>query len=348
MARCVLGFSSSALDSNHPHLHSNINNTNKQPQATNLAKADPTTGGQRTAAALSTVSVTVTGCPGPVVRVDVIDAAPRVVAGTRWALTAFVDSPSLRMHYSARERVEFSAGYVPAPAPEAALLVGAVRLQNVGSAPASVQGVQVEVAAAAAAVPDAPPTTATAAGAAAAAPPPPPASFAAECPLGPMGRLPAGATVVCRFAVPYAHARSGTVVARAVLAGGGERSSRPRPFDYDAWVRRVAGGGCAIAADGFLAGPGHLRPNSTSRPPSAAAPQLVCGGQSVSFGARLGPFGSRSCGRHAVTYVARVSPVADDPPEPSQAASATVQLDIVGCPGAAGGGGGGRGGAGGG
>ena len=314
----------------HPHAYTPA-------QATNLAKADPTSGAQRTAAALSSVSVTVTGCPGAAVRVEVLDAAPRVVAATRWALTAFADAPSLTMHYAARERVEFSAGYVPSPAPEARLLVGALRLRNLGAAGAEVASVQVEVA------PDA---SATGGGNGSAVAP---ASFAAECPLGPTGRLPAGAAVTCRFAVPYAHARGGTVVARAVLAdGAGERLSRPRPFDYaTSAVRRVAAGACAVAADGFLAGGDHLRPNSTSRPPQAAAPQLICGAQSVSFGARLGPFGSRACGRYLVTYVARVSPASDDDaPAPSQAASATVQLDIVGCPRS--GGGGGSGGSGGG
>ncbi|GBF98075.1 hypothetical protein Rsub_10303 [Raphidocelis subcapitata] len=280
--------------------------------ATNLAKADPIAGPQRTASALSDLTLTVTGCPGAVVRADVLDVAPQLLAGSEWGLTAFADAREVRVPWSKSVNVEFTSSYVPAPASASQMLVGAVRLQNLGTAPASLAGVEVEVSSGAGGAP---------------------ASVEAECPLGADGRLAAGVSLICRFAAPYPTNSSGAVVARALLAGGaGERASRPRVFDFQQSFRRVDAGGCAIAADGFASGPGLLAPNSTTRPAEAEAPRLICDGQTYSFGARLGPFDKRACGTYSVTYAARVNPVAGDLPVPSQSATASVRLSVTGCP----------------
>jgi hypothetical protein len=341
-------------------------------QATNLAKANPTTGPQRTAAATSDVTLTVTGCPGPAVRVEVLGVQPQRLSGAAWGVAAFSDSAAVTLHWSRTARVEFSATYVPAAAPEAQLLVGSVRVQNLGSAPARVSSVQVEVA----------PDSST------------PVSVAAECPMGPNARLAAGVSVTCRFAAPYSLPRSGTVTARALLAAGaGERTSAPRAFDFDQELARIATGGCAMAADGFAPpGASVLSPNSTSRPPEAEAPIMVCNGHSISFGAQLGPYNKGACGTYTVsgspfrgaigweqsmwplhrhqegrrssrrlpcgpggrgvdaaaaaanprssragpsqvTYLARVNPVAGDLPVAPQSAAASVRLTVIGCPG---------------
>jgi hypothetical protein len=250
-------------------------------QATNLARANPTTGPQRTASALADVTLTVSGCPGAVVRAEVLDARLERQTGAAWGAAAFADASAVTLHWSRAARVEFSASYAPAPAPAATLLVGAVRVQNLGTAAAPISSVQVEV------TPD---------GGA-------PASVAAECPMGPYAWLPPGVSVTCRFAAPYAAGRGGAVVARALLGGAGERASAPRAFEFD-FARgppRTDTGGCAAAADGFAPpGGGALAPNATSRPAEAAAPAVICNGHSVSFAATLGPFTSASCGTYTV------------------------------------------------
>ncbi len=255
------------------------------------------------------------------VKTDVLEVAPQIISGARWGLTAGADSAAVTIHWSRTARVEFNAGYAPLPAPAVQLLVGTLRLQNLGSGAAHVTGVQVEVAAAGGDEP--------------------PVSVAAECPLGATGLLAGGVTMMCRFAAPYGRNASGTVTARAVLAGsGGERSSRPRPFDFEQTVKRVNAGDCAVAADGFVSaaaavdggGGLMLAPNSTSRPAEAAAPQMICNGQTVSFDAKFGPYSSRSCGTYLVTYQTRINPISGDLPVASQAASANVRLTITGCP----------------
>ncbi|KIZ05878.1 hypothetical protein MNEG_2085 [Monoraphidium neglectum] len=280
--------------------------------ASNMVKADPTSGPQRTAAALADVTLTVKGCPGAVVRPEVLSAVPQVLSGSMWGISAYVDAPTITLHWSRSARVEFSAGYVPKPAATLQVIAGAARVQNLGSAAAQLSSVQAEVAAADGLAP--------------------PASVAADCGLPADGTLAAGASVVCRFAAPYPDASSGSVSVRALLAGGaGDRSSRPLTFDFGQTVKRVAAGGCAVVSDGFLSGGSQLAPNSTSRPREAEAPQMICDGQSISFGAQLGPYTRKSCGSYLVTYMARVNPVTGDMPVPAQSASSTVQLTITGC-----------------
>jgi hypothetical protein len=254
---------------------------NSHRQASNMVKADPTSGPQRTAAALADVTLTVKGCPGAVVRPEVLSAVPQVLSGSMWGISAYVDAPTITLHWSRSARVEFSAGYVPKPAATLQVIAGAARVQNLGSAAAQLSSVQAEVAAADGLAP--------------------PASVAADCGLPADGTLAAGASVVCRVAAPYPDASSGSVSVRALLAGGaGDRSSRPLTFDFGQTVKRVAAGGCAVVSDGFLSGGSQLAPNSTSRPREAEAPQMICDGQSISFGAQLGPYTRKSCGSYLV------------------------------------------------
>lgn len=218
-------------------------------------------------------------------RAEVLSAAPQLLSGSVWGVSAYVDTPAVSLHWSRAARVEFSANYVPTPAASLQVVAGALRLQNLGTVPAQLASVQVEVAPGGGGD-----TNVTA-----------PASVAADCALGPSMILSAGASIVCRFTAPYSLQRSGAVTARVLLANGaGERASKPLAFDFGQSLKRVAAGGCAIAADGFLTGGPQLLPNSTSRPAEAEAPQRICYGQSVSFGAKLGPFSSRGCGSYLV------------------------------------------------
>lgn len=230
---------------------------------------------------MSDVTITVTGCPGPVLKADIVEVTPQLLSGSMWAINAYVDTPQLTLHWSKSGRVEFSSSFVPIPANKAQVLVGTVRVQNLGTAPAKVASVQVEVNSGSGQAP---------------------VSVPADCPLPVDRQVAAGVTLMCHFVAPYAQARSGSVAARVLLAaGGGERSSKAVPFDFSSTFVAVDAGDCAVVADGFMTERGQLKPNSTSRPAEAEKPQMICNGQSFSFGARVGPFTSKSCGSYLVS-----------------------------------------------
>lgn len=274
-------------------------------QAVHVATASPTSGPSLLGSASSSISIRVTGCPGAVAALAVTDLQLQLLQPVSWSVTsqAAVDPSlgSLQLDAGSSREVAYSIRYLAQPQPRVRQLVGTVGVSNLGQAHLRLQQVLVEL------MPMSPSNLGQ-----------PPVILPVKCPLssssssswvagaGTAAALQAaadaapGSSLHCSFAGPVPQGLVGAVAVTArVLQPDGTTTSSPA-VSYDLSQRPqqvVTHGACAVVSDGFLGGRGRLVPQHSSRPAAAAAATRVCNTQTVSFVARLGPFGNAACGK---------------------------------------------------
>jgi hypothetical protein len=273
-------------------------------QAVHVATASPTSGPSLLGSASSSISISVTGCPGAVAALAVTDLQMQLLQPVTWTVTsqAAVDPSlgALQLDANSSREVAYSIRYLAQPQPQVKQLVGTVVVSNLGQQHLRLQQVVVEVM----------PLSPTNLGQ-------PPFMLPVKCPLssssssrvasaGTAAVLQAatdvapGSSLHCSFAGPVPQGLGGHVAISArVLQPDGTTTSSPA-VTYDLSQRPqqvVTSGACAVVSDGFLGGRGRIVPQHSSRPAAAAAATRVCNTQTVSFVARLGPFGSAACGK---------------------------------------------------
>ena len=286
-------------------------------QAVHLATAVPTTGPGLIAAASSSISITVNGCPGAVASLTVSDLQLQLLQPVAWNVTSTsaVDPllGALQLDSSSSRDVAYSIRYLAMPQPQVKQLTGTVAVANVGRDMLQLQQIFVEVVPLGVAHLGSSPlvlpvtcpidsssssssSSSSTAGDAAAIMQPMAAAVVA-----------AGAKVYCSFegALPEGLTGPAAVTARVLQRDGSSTASAAISFDLSQQPQRVVSAGrCAVVSDGFVGGRGRVVPVSSSRPAAAAAASRICGSQTVSFVASLGPFGEAACGKKL--WVSRV------------------------------------------
>jgi hypothetical protein len=273
-------------------------------QAVHVASANPTSGLSLLGSATSSISISVTGCPGAAPALTVTDLQLQLLQPVMWTVTsqAAVDSSlgALQLDAGSSRDVAYSIRYLAQPQPRVTQLVGTVVVSNLGQQHLRLQQVFVEVM----------PLSATNLGL-------PPFTLPVKCPLssssssrGADTRTAAvlqaaaeaapGSSMHCSFAGPVPEGLAGhaAITARVLQPDGTTTTSPAVAFDLSQRPQQVVSpGACAVVSDGFLGGRGRIVPQHSSRPAAAAAATRVCNTQTVSFVARLGPFGSAACGK---------------------------------------------------
>eukprot|EP00775_Hariotina_reticulata_P009879 gene9879-10037_t len=259
-----------------------------QHQATNVAVVSPTSGTIPAASASSTISISVTGCPGVAATLKVANLQLQLIRSTPWRVVAqsnVAEGDVLQASVGKTSKIAFNMRYI---AQEPALdkqVTGSVLVQSIGLSPLPVSQVAVDVVAVDAA---AGPQVFT-------------ATWAAHCPAnGTFARVPSRSNLSCSFTGPVPETLGRAhIVARLQLPDGTEFASPAAVLDITQQPQHIIDKGqCVMAVDGFVRGnQDQVVPSSSSRPASAAAPVKICSSQSVSFVVGVGPFTAPQCGK---------------------------------------------------
>lgn len=266
------------------------------------------------AAVSNSINLLASGCPGSQLSLSLTGLVMQLHRPVSWAVTSTsaVDPQlgALQVDADSSKDVPFTITYEAEVLPAVRQLTGQVVVANVGSKVALLQQMFVEVLPLGAEGVGEPPLVAAvscpsngqAAGAMTGSTSSS-AGAAEEPSMLLVTRVPVGAHLQCSFAVDVPGGLQGHAAVRAqgLLSDTSSITSPPTTFDLSQQLQQVQAdalpGPCAMVSDSFVGGRGRVVPLQSSRPASAAASVKICSSQTVSFVARVGPFGQDVCGQ---------------------------------------------------